>query len=60
MTIRLVSSNVIADMTGWTPDTIRRMARQGRIPARRVGQRYRFNVEEIEQWMAALPKSVTS
>ena len=60
MTIRLVSSNVVADMTGWTPDTIRRMARQGRIPARRVGQRYRFNVEEIEQWMAELPKSVAS
>ena len=60
MTTRLVSSNVVADMTGWTPDTIRRMARQGRIPARRVGQRYRFNVEEIEQWMAELPKSVAS
>lgn len=60
MTSRLISSNAVADMTGWSPDTIRRMARQGRIPARRVGARYRFNVDEIEQWIAELPKSVAS
>ena len=58
-TVRLIDSNAVADMTGFTPNTIRRLARQGRIPARLVGQRYRFNVAEIEQWAAELPRAAS-
>lgn len=59
MTARLIDSNAVADLTGFTPNTIRRLARQGRIPARRVGQRYRFDVAEIEAWIAGLPKAAS-
>jgi predicted DNA-binding transcriptional regulator AlpA len=33
------------------------MARQGRIPARKIGQRVRFMSDEIEAWFNALPKA---
>ena len=31
--------------------TIYRMARQGEIPAYKVGNRWRFNRERIEEWL---------
>lgn len=33
--------------------TIYRMARQGEIPAYKVGNRWRFNRERIEDWLRA-------
>ena len=57
--VRLVSTDHVADMTGYAPSTIRQFARQGRIPARRVGQRSRFVIDEIEQWMTDLPKAAS-
>ena len=58
--LRLITADDVSAMTGFTPNTIRRMARQGRIPCRRIGQRVRFVPDEIEQWLTDLPKSVAS
>lgn len=60
MTARLITADDVAAMTGFTPNTIRRMARQGRIPSRRLGQRVRFVPAEIEQWLTDLPAGVAS
>lgn len=57
---RLVDARVVAEMTGWSVITVRRKARQGVIPSRKVGALTRFIPEEIEQWIADLPRSVAS
>jgi len=57
MTTRLIDANDVADLTGFTPNTIRRMARRGDIPSRRVGRSVRFVRDEIEQWLTELPRS---
>lgn len=35
------------------PKTLQRMARQGRIPAYRVGGLWRFRASELEAWLAS-------
>lgn len=56
MTARMLDANEVADLTGFTPNTIRRWARQGRIPSRNIGQRVRFVRTEVDAWFAALPR----
>jgi excisionase family DNA binding protein len=34
------------------PETLREKARQGKIPALKVGRSWRFQRERLEQWMA--------
>lgn len=51
----LIDANEVAEMTGFSTYTIREMARQGRIPARKVGRFTRFVRAEIEDWIADLP-----
>jgi excisionase family DNA binding protein len=34
------------------PETVRRAARSGRLPAARVGRRWRFHKTTLEQWLA--------
>lgn len=54
---RLIDANEVHDLTGFSVYTILRMARQGRIPARKVGTRVRFLADEIETWFEQLPKA---
>lgn len=35
------------------PKTLQRMARQGRVPAYRVGDLWRFRASELEAWLAS-------
>lgn len=37
------------------PYTIRRLAREGKIPAFRAGGQWRFRKEDIDQWSKAYP-----
>lgn len=59
MTARLIDANTVAQMTNFTANTIRRFARQGTIPAYRVGQRIRFDVAEVEAWLAGLKRAAS-
>lgn len=54
---RLIDANEVHQLTGFSVYTVLRMARQGRIPARKVGQRVRFMSDEIDAWFASLPKA---
>lgn len=54
---RLVDANTVSQMSGLSPFTIRRYARIGRIPARKIGQRTWFVLAEVEQWLAGLPRA---
>jgi excisionase family DNA binding protein len=57
MTRRLWDVKTVADMTGWSEFTVRRHARQGRIPAKRIAGRIYFIPAEVEKWLAALPSA---
>lgn len=59
MTRRLIDATEVSTLTGFSVYTVLRMARQGRIPARKIGQRTRFDIAEIEAWLAGLPKAAS-
>ncbi len=41
----------VAEYLQLSPDLIYRLAQQGQIPASKVGSRWRFKREKIDQWM---------
>ena len=41
----------VAEYLKLSPDLIYRLAQQGRIPVSKVGNRWRFNKEKVDQWM---------
>ena len=41
----------VADYLGITQDTARTWAREGRIPAYKVGKRYKFKISEVDDWV---------
>jgi excisionase family DNA binding protein len=44
-----LTSEQVAERTGFTPATIQRFAREGRIPYRRIGRWIRFEPEVIDE-----------
>ena len=54
---RLWDVATVAEMTGMSPFTVRRWARQGRIPAVKIAGRIHFRPTEVEAWLAGLPKA---
>jgi excisionase family DNA binding protein len=57
MSSQLVRVDVIAELTGFKAFTVYKMAREGRIPAVKVGRSTRFDLAAVEKWMAKLPKA---
>ena len=43
----LITANVVADRLRVTPQTVRRLAREGKLPAVRVGRTYRFDWDKV-------------
>lgn len=41
----------IADYLGVSNDTIRGWVRQGKLPAYKVGKRYKFKYSEVDEWV---------
>ena len=41
----------VADYLQFSPDQIYKLAQSGRIPASKVGKRWRFKKERIDEWM---------
>lgn len=54
---QLVDANRVSELTGFSTYTIREMARQGRIPALKVGRFTRFDLAAVQQWMERLPSA---
>jgi excisionase family DNA binding protein len=48
---KLLSVRELADCIGFHPETVRQMAREGRIPHIKVSNRLRFRLEDIEKWL---------
>lgn len=57
MSAQLVSVTVIQGLTGFAKPTLYRMAREGRIPAIRIGRSIRFDLPAVEKWIAKQPKA---
>ncbi len=49
----VLSAEELAQYLGVNYRTILQMAREGRLPGRRVGTAWRFHKEAIDQWLAA-------
>ncbi len=51
---RLLTAQEVAELLAVPPSFVYRLAREHRIPAVRLGERYiRFEAEAIERWIAA-------
>jgi excisionase family DNA binding protein len=35
----------------YTEQTVKRLAREGKIPGRKIGSRWRFEAEELKAWL---------
>jgi excisionase family DNA binding protein len=46
----LVDSKEAGEALGLHPKTVERMARDGRIPAKRIGKYWRFRASELDAW----------
>ena len=49
--MRLLKVDDVAEILGMHPQTVYRMARQGKIPSVKIGRSLRFDSEEIEEWI---------
>jgi excisionase family DNA binding protein len=56
----LTVDDVARRCTGFTPGKIKRLAREGEIPAHRVGKAWRFVPVEIDGWLLSLAAARTA
>ena len=47
----LMTSEEAATLLQIHPKTLQRMARQGKVPAKRIGDLWRFRASELDQWL---------
>jgi hypothetical protein len=52
---RSLDTNQCGDLIHRKPDVVRRLARQGKIPFRKLNGQFLFFVDEIEQWIDRAP-----
>ena len=48
-----MTTQEIAELLGIAVISAQRMAQRGELPARKIGNRYRFNAGEVEKWLKA-------
>ena len=54
---RLLDCGEVARLLHLHPKTVERMAREGRLPAFKVGKRWLFRTTHIDQWVSSLVHS---
>lgn len=47
----LLNSEEAAELLKIHPKTLQRMARMGRVPAKRIGDLWRFRASELDRWL---------
>ena len=48
---QMMTADQVAQYLGWSPNYVRRLAREGRIPAVRLGAQWRFFADTIVEWV---------
>jgi excisionase family DNA binding protein len=54
----LCDSDQAAAFLGVHPKTLQKMARDGRVPAHRIGTLWRFRISELDEWLRTSVHSV--
>lgn len=47
----LIDSHEAAELLKIHPKTLQRMARMGRVPAKRIGDLWRFRASDLDRWV---------
>ena len=55
--VKAFTSEEMAEYLRLHPYTIRRLCREGKIPAFRVGGQWRFRKDEIDKWSKSYPSA---
>ncbi len=53
MAKRLLTPEEVADMFGFHEESVRRLCRQGKLPAAKVGRKWLFDPDILERWIEA-------
>ena len=48
---QLLNLHQAAHFLDWTPGYLRRMARQKRVPAHKLGREWRFYLSQLQEWL---------
>ena len=56
---KTMTSDQVAELLGHTVNTVRGLAREGRIPAHRGASQWRFDRDEIVDWLRSDETRVT-
>jgi len=51
LTERMLKTKEVAEILGFSRQTITKMAREGILPAYRIGGDWRFRKEEVDRWL---------
>jgi excisionase family DNA binding protein len=47
----LMNSEQAASLLGVHPKTLQKLAREGKVPAKRIGDLWRFRAKELDLWL---------
>lgn len=59
MESKLMDVWAVSDYIGLTAFTIRKLAREGKIPAAKIGREYRFKRDDIDSYLREQYKTIT-
>jgi len=60
MESKLMDVDAVSQYVGLTPFTIRKLAREGKIPAAKIGRAYRFKRDDIDSYLREQYRTMTS
>jgi excisionase family DNA binding protein len=55
--VRIVTVKEVATLLKLKESTVCALAAAGKLPAFKLGKSWRFDMEEVERWIAGMPRS---
>jgi len=55
--VRIVTVREVATLLQLKESTVCSLAAEGKLPAFKLGKSWRFDMEEVERWIAGMPRS---
>ena len=55
--VRIVTVKEVATLLQLKESTVCSLAAEGKLPGFKLGKSWRFDMEEIERWIAGMPRS---
>jgi excisionase family DNA binding protein len=57
MMVQIVTVREVATLLQLKESTVCSLAAEGKLPAFKLGKSWRFDMEEVERWIAEMPRS---